>query len=150
MGSARTRLALLLPLALLAACASATDRLNDGIALQAQGRFVEAVYRYAEAVEKDRELVAAQDRLMAAGDSAVMVAMDRADDLERRGDPVSAASEYRSVDQMLARVRQVGLRIPLPGDYSAIRRAIFDTAINWQMVRGDEAAGEGRWEVARG
>ena len=37
----------------LASCASATDRLNDGIALQSQGRYMEAVYRYAEAVERD-------------------------------------------------------------------------------------------------
>ncbi|MDA0328027.1 MAG: hypothetical protein O2958_03280 [Gemmatimonadetes bacterium] len=149
MASARTRLALLLPLALLAACASATDRLNEGITLQSQGRYIEAVYRYVEAVEKDRELVDAQDRLLAAGDSAVLVAMDEADDLERRGDPVQAASRYRSVDQMLARVREVGLRLTLPSDYSAIRRAIFDTAINWQMVQGDEAAAEGRWNEAR-
>lgn len=149
MPSARTLSACLASLALLSACASATDRLNDGLALQSQGRYVEAVYRYAEAVEKDRELISAQEALLAAGDTAVMVAMDEADALERRGDPVSAAGRYRTIDQMLARVRQVGLRVPVPGDYSTIRRAIFDTAINWQMVRGDEAAHEGRWEDAR-
>jgi len=150
MASARPLLATLLPLALLAACTSATDRLNDGIALQSQGRYIEAVYRYADAVEKDHELVEAQDRLLAAGDSAVMTAMDDADDLERRGDPVQAAGLYSRIDQMLARVREVGLRIDVPGDYATIRRAIFDTAIDWQMVRGDEAAQDGRWGDARG
>lgn len=149
MASARTHLTLLVGLAVVSGCTSATDRLNDGLALQSQGRYVEAVYRYADAVEKDRELVDAQRQLLAAGDTAVMVAMDEADALERRGDPVSAAAQYRNIDRMLARVRQVGLRIDLPPDYSAIRRAIFDTAINWQMVRGDEAAEEGRWEDAR-
>lgn len=149
MASVRFRLPLLLPLALLTACASATDRLNEGLALQSQGRYVEAVYRYADAVERDRELVEAQDRLLAAGDTAVLVAMDEADRLERRGDPVGAAAQYRRIDQMLERVRQVGLRVDLPSDYGTIRRAIFDNAINWQMVQGDGAAQEGRWEDAR-
>jgi len=150
MASARIRMALLLPLALLFACTSATDRLNEGIALQSQGRYIQAVYRYADAVERDRELIEAQDRLFAAGDSAVMTAMDEADDLERRGDPVPAAGLYRQIDQMLARIREVGLRLTLPADYSTIRRAIFDTAIDWQMVRGGEAVSEGRWADARG
>jgi len=150
MTSRRTFTAVLLPAVLLSACVSAEDRLNEGIALQSQGRYVAAVYRYAEAIEKDRELVVARERLLAAGDSAVMVAMDGADDLERRGEPVEAAGLYREIDRMLARVRQVGLRIALPADYSAIRRAIFDNAINWQMVRGDEAYEAGRWRDARG
>lgn len=145
----RSRLAMLLPLALLTACTSATDRLNEGIELQSQGRYFQAAYRYADAVDRDRELVEAQDRLLAVGDSAVMVGMDEADDLERRGDPVQAAGRYRQIDQLAARVREVGLRLDLPPDYSTIRRAIFDNAINWQMVQGDEAAAEGRWEVAQ-
>ncbi|HUF76306.1 MAG TPA: hypothetical protein VMM35_08510 [Longimicrobiales bacterium] len=143
------RLALLLPLALSTACASAGDRLNEGIALQAQGRYMEAVYRYAEAVERDSELLEARDRLMSAGDTAIARAMDDADDLERRGNPVAAARLYRDLDQMLARVRQVGLRLEPPADFGQIRRAIFDNAIGWQMVRGDEAAEQGRWADAR-
>jgi tetratricopeptide (TPR) repeat protein len=150
MACERTRIALLLSLALLTACASATDRLNDGITLQSQGRYIEAVYRYADAVEKDGDLSEAQDRLLAAGDTALLTAMDEADALERRGDPLQAAAYYYRIDQMLARVREVGLRLTLPGDYSGIRRAIFDTAINRQMVKGDESAEDGRWEEARG
>ncbi|MDX1493634.1 MAG: hypothetical protein R3253_06230 [Longimicrobiales bacterium] len=149
MASVRTRLTLFLTLFLVSGCTSATDRLNEGIALQSQGRYIQAVYLYADAVERDRELVEARDRLLAAGDSAVMIGMDEADRLERRGDPVAAAAEYSRLDAMLERVRQVGLRIDVPADYSTIRRAIFDTAINWQMVQGDEASQEGRWEEAR-
>jgi hypothetical protein len=148
MAARRHALALLLPLALVA-CASAGDRLNEGIELQAQGRYMQAVYRYAEAVERDAELVEARERLLTAGDTAIMIAMDDADDLERRGDPVGAARLYRDVDQMLARVRQVGMRLDPPADYGEIRRAIFDTSIGWQMVRGDEAAEAGRWSEAR-
>lgn len=135
--------------ALLAACTSAMDHLNNGIELQTQGRYMDAVYRYAEAWESDSELTEARDRLLAVGDTAIMIAMDDADELERRGDPVGAARQYQRVDQMLSRVRQVGLRIVPPGDYGTIRRAIFDNAIGWQMVRGDEAKEEGRWADAQ-
>ncbi len=140
----------LLALLALAGCTSATDHMNNGIELQAQGRYMEAVYRYADAVESDSELEEARERLLAVGDTAITIAMDEADELERRGDPVAAARLYRGVDQMLGRVRQVGLRIVPPGDYGQIRRAIFDNAIGWQMVRGDEAREEGRWADARG
>ncbi|MGD8599894.1 MAG: hypothetical protein PVF19_00915, partial [Gemmatimonadota bacterium] len=139
------RATLILAAIVLAACTSATDHLNNGIELQSQGRYMDAVYRYAEAWESDSELTEARDRLLAVGDTAIMIAMDDADDLERRGDPVSAARLYQGVDQMLSRVRQVGLRIVPPSDYGTIRRAIFDNAIGWQMVRGDEAKEEGRW-----
>jgi len=144
-----SKMAVALGAVLLSSCASAEDRLNEGVALQQQGRYMEAVYRYAEAVEKDRELAPARERLLAAGDSAVMVAMDDADALERRGDPVGAASRYQEIDAMLERVRQVGLRVSIPPDYAAIRRAIFDTAIDWRMSQGDRATAEGRWEDAR-
>jgi hypothetical protein len=119
------------------------------MALQNQGRYMEAAYRYIDAVEKDGTLTEARDRLLAVGDSAVLQAMDDADEVERRGDPVRAAGFYRQVDRMLAASRDVGVRLPIPPDYSAIRRAIFDTAINWQMVQGDAAAEAGRWADAR-
>jgi len=148
MSSANARhLSLLLALAV-SACASAEDRLNEGLALQAQGRYAEAVYRYAEAIEKDSEIAGARENMRIAGDSAVMIAMEEADDLERRGDPVAAAGRYQTVDRMAARVRQVGERLGLPPEYSELRRTIFNTAIDWQMVEGDRAAQEGRWEDA--
>ena len=143
------RLASFLLLAVLAGCASATDRLEDGIALQSQGRYMEAVYRYADAVDRDGELVEARDRLVAVGDTAIMVAMDDADELERRGDPVGSAEQYRAIDQMLARVRQVGMRLDVPSDYDTIRRAVFDNAIGWRMAQGSNAAERGSWEIAR-
>ncbi|MBI4519572.1 MAG: hypothetical protein HY701_01950 [Gemmatimonadetes bacterium] len=140
----RCRLAPLLPLATSTACASAEDRLAEGIALQAQGRYIQAVYRYIEAIEKDGTLIEARDRLRAAADSAVLMARDDADDLERRGYPVQAADLYRQVDGMVAAARGVGVTIPLPADYPEVRRAIFDTAIDWQMEQGDAAAAHGR------
>jgi len=146
--SVRARILLLLTLLIASACASAEDRFNEGLTLQSQGRYVDAVYRFAEAIEKDRELVQARDAMLASGDSAVMFAMDEADDLERRGDPVGAAGRYQTIDQMLSRIRQVGERLTLPSDYSDNRRTLFNTAIDWQMFEGDRASEEGRWDEA--
>lgn len=142
-------LALLPLLAVATACASAGDRLNEGIELQAQGRYMAAVERYAEALEKDPTLREAQDRILAAGESALLQAMDEADALEGRGDAVGAADRYRAVDRMLGRIRSVGLRLPTPDDYDDLRRAAFDRAIESLMARGYEAEREGRWPVAR-
>lgn len=142
-------LALLFPLALATACASAGDRLEEGFELQARGRYMAAVERYAEALEKDPTLTEAQERILAAGDSALLQAMDEADALEGRGDPVGAADRYRAVDRMLERIRSVGLRLPAPDDYGDLRRAAFDRAIESLMARGYEAEREGRWTVAR-
>lgn len=148
MAASRLRRILVVSLLVSTACASAEDRFNEGTRLQSQGRYVEAVYRYAEALEKDAELIAARDRLLAAGDTAVMVAMEDADELERSGDPVQAAGRYRQIDQMVARIREVGLRPILPGAYAATRRATFDHAIDWQMTEADAAAEDGRWDDA--
>lgn len=141
--------ALLVPLALAAGCVSAGDRLNEGIRLQAQGRYMQAVYRYADAIERDPELAGARARIVPAGDSAIGVAVADAEELERRGNPFAAAELYRDVDRMLARVREVGMRLDPPADYAANRRRAFDTAIDWSMARGDEAAEAGRWSEAR-
>lgn len=143
------RTALLLALGLVGGCASAEDRLNEGVQLQAQGRYMEAVYRYADAVEKDPSLAEAQGRVLVVGDSALFQAMDEADAYERRGDPVAAAGRYRAIDEMLARIRSVGLRLRPPPDYTDIRRGVFDRAIEWQMIEGYEAQDQGRWEDAR-
>ena len=150
MAAQRHRVALLSVLVAVTACVSAGDRLNEGVALQSQGRYMEAVYRYADALERDAELSEARERLLAAGDSAISVAMDEADEFERRKDPVGSAEQYRGIDQMLARVRQVGIRLDPPADYDTIRRAVFDNAVGWQMLRGSEAVETGRWEEARG
>jgi tetratricopeptide (TPR) repeat protein len=149
MSAVHRRTALLLSLGFMTGCASAEDRLSQGVELQAQGRYMEAVYRYADAVEKDPSLAEAQGRLLVAGDSALFQAMDDADAYERRGDPVAAAGRYREIDQMLARIRSVGLRLRPPADYTDIRRGVFDRAIEWQMIEGYEAQDQGRWEDAR-
>ena len=85
MATTLRRLFLALPLLLTTACAAAADRFNDGLELQAQGRYMEAAYRYGDAVGKDSSLQEARDRLLIVGDSAIMLALEEADRLDARG-----------------------------------------------------------------
>ncbi len=142
------RLFFAFPLLFATACASATDRFNDGLELQARGRYMEAAYRYADAVEKDPSLQEARDQLLIVGDSAIMVALEEADRLDRRGEPVAAARQYQSIDRLMSRVRSVGMRLLEPDGYRVARRAAFEGAIDWYMVEGEDASREGRWEDA--
>ena len=145
-----TQTCLLLALTLVVSgCASAGDRLNDGIELQAEGRWMEAAYRYADAVEKDETLAAARDRLMVAGDSAIQIAVRTASDFWSDGDPIRAADEFRSVDALLIRVREVGLRLTTPTEYGDLRRESFKWAIDALMSFGDRAAADGDFGDAR-
>lgn len=133
-----------------AACGpSAEDRLEQGVALQARGQYMDAVYRYADALERDARLQDARVRLAAAGDSALHHALAEAADLDRRDDPVAAAYRYRDIDRMLERVRSVGERLDPPSVYADDRRMLFDRALAWRMEVGDEARAQGRWADAR-
>ena len=148
MATTLRRLILASPILLATACASATDRFNEGIDLQAQGRYMEAAYRYADAVEKDSSLQEARDRLLIVGDSAVMLALEEADRLDGRGEPVEAARQFQAIDRLVSRVRSVGMRLTEPGDYRVARRTAYDRAIEWYMTEGEDASREGRWQNA--
>ncbi len=142
------RLFLALPLLLATACTSATDRFNDGLELQAQGRYMEAAYRYADAVERDASLQGARDQLLIVGDSAIIVALEEADRLYDRGEPVAAARQFLSIDRLMSEVRSVGMRLTEPDGYSVSRQTAFERAIEWYMIEGENASVEGRWEDA--
>jgi hypothetical protein len=139
---------LALPLLLATACTSATDRLNEGLELEAQGRYMEAAYRYADAVEKDASLQEARDQLLIVGDSAILVALEEADRFFGRDDPVEAARQFLSIDRLMSRVRSVGMRLTEPDGYGVSRQAAFEQAIEWYMIEGENASREGRWEDA--
>ena len=143
MATTRRRLFFALPLLFATACASATDRFNDGLELQAQGRYMEAAYRYADAVERDSSLQEARDRLLIVGDSAIMIALEEADYLDGRREPVGAARQFQAIDRLMSRVRSVGMRLLEPDGYRVARRTAFERAIGWYMVEGEDASREG-------
>lgn len=143
------RIAGALYLALLStACASASDRYEQGMELQMQGRWDEAVGRYVEALEKDASLDEARERLVEAGDSAITGHLGEVDRWNRGGDPVRAAGHVFRVDNLLARARTVGVRLPVPSDYTLTRRATFDGAIAFHLENGERARSAGRFDDA--
>ena len=140
---------LLLTAAFLTACASAGDRLNEGMQLQSEGRYMEAAYRYASAVDKDGTLEEARERLNIVADSALRRTMDSAANLGGGGDPIAAADAFRGGDRLLRRIRQVGARFSPPADYDARRRESFDWAIETLMSYGELQRDRDRFADAR-
>ncbi|MEE2845241.1 MAG: hypothetical protein VX956_02060 [Gemmatimonadota bacterium] len=140
---------LLLAAALLTACASAGDRLNEGMQLQAEGRYMEAAYRYADAVDKDETLTEAHERLGTVAASALQRTMDSAEDLSGGGDPIAAADALLSGDRLLRRIRDVGARFTAPQGYDTQRRETFDRAIAALMSYGELQRDRSRFADAR-
>ncbi len=125
-----------LAIALLTACASAGDRLNEGMRLQSEGRYMEAAYRYADAVDKDGTLEEAHERLKTVADSALRRTMDTAASLGGGGDPIAAGDTFVRGDRLVRRIRQVGVRFSPPQGYDTERRETFDWAIEALMSYG--------------
>ena len=139
----------LLTAAFLTACASAGDRLNEGMQLQSEGRYMEAAYRYADAVDKDATLEEARERLSTVADSALRRTMDSATSLGGGGDPIAAADAFLGGDRLLRRIRQVGARFSPPPGYELQRRETFDWAIEALMSYGELQRDRARFSDAR-
>lgn len=145
----RRPLALIAAVVVVAGCASATKRMEEGMALEREGRWTEAAYRYAEAVEKDDTLSVARRRLAVATDSAVSQALAEASRRGAGGAWVEAADRYLEVDALLGRVREVGYRPDLPEGFAAARRDALDAAGDQLMEEAADARRAGRWSSAR-
>ena len=114
---------LLLPL-LASACASAGERLEQGIEAEAYGRWYQAANRYVEALEKDARMTEARDA-------------------------VGAGEEVQRIDRLLARAGNVGVRLPTPEDYPDTRRSTFDAAIETLSAQGLDAHERGQWNTGQ-
>ena len=134
---------------LLSACASAGDRLEQGLEAEAYGRWYQAANRYIEALEKDAQMEEARDRLLEVGDSAITQSLQATEVRLQTRDAVGAGEEYHRMDRLLARARTVGVRLPTPGDYNETRRAAFDSAIDELMALGAENHRRGQWGAGR-
>lgn len=148
---------LLALLILLSGCASAQDRLEQGIELQVRGQHFQAAYRYIDALDKDPSLGEARQRLLEVSDSAVALALRSAASLERQGEHVTAAEWFEDVDALFRAARNVRVTIPLPDDYQELRRGAFDRAVESLIeqaeelrLRGDFAGARQRLVRARG
>ena len=114
---------------LVAGCASATKRYEQGMELEMQGDYHAASARYVQALQKDPSLQEARSRLRQVGQRAVTEHLQDARSWQTRGAHVQAASEFRGLDGLVAQARSVGVRVELPADYHERRRESFDLAI---------------------
>lgn len=130
----------------LAGCASATKRYDQGMELQMQGRHEAAVSRYVQALEKDPTLVEAREQLHEAGGLAIDQRLADSAHLAGRGDLPQAARQYHAIDGIVARARHVGVPLELPASYEIDRRVAFDHAIASLVEDGQRAWAQGRWE----
>jgi len=148
MPRSRTLLTLLLPL-LASACASAGERLEQGVEAEAYGRWYQAANRYIEALEKDARMTEARDRLFEVGDSAVTESLRTTEARLEARDAVGAGEEIQRIDRLLARALNVGVRIPVPEDFPETRRTTFDAAIDELFAVGADTHARSQWDAGR-
>ncbi|HEX8904058.1 MAG TPA: hypothetical protein VF771_04410, partial [Longimicrobiaceae bacterium] len=125
--------------ALLAACASAGKRYEQGVQMEQQGRPADAAERYIQALKKDRTLVEARSRLQTVGDQAVVDFLREADVDEQSGRYADAADALGHVDELRADAASVGVQLAAPADYPSRRRATFDRAADQAVVMANSA-----------
>jgi len=144
----RTSFVLFLVL-VVAACASATKRLNQGVEAEADGDYAQAASRYIDALGKDRSLVDAREALFAVWDSVLAQGLRNSDRFSLQQDFLAAADEIRALDWMLANAGDVGAALPTDPDYVELRRLALDRAIQALVALADVQRGEARWDAAR-
>ncbi len=122
-------------------CASANDRLQQGIELEQRGRPVDAARRYIDALKKDASLADARARLQETGDRAVQDYLAASAATEARGYPGSAAEELYRLDDLRRDAYAVGVTLAVPADYVARRRATLDRAVEKDLQASGLSAG---------
>jgi len=130
------------------ACASATDRLQQGIELEQRGRPVDAARRYIDALKKDASLADARARLQDTGNRAVQDYLAEAAATEARGYSGSAADVLFQLDELRRDASAVGVTLAVPADYAAQRRAMMDRAVEQAMRAAGLSAGRREYAEA--
>lgn len=135
----------LLCVIVLAGCASAEKRFEQGTESADRGDYEGAVVRYVQALQKDPSFESAKEQLVWAGDKAIEERLTDCDLLLERSDSEGAAGHLQRIDGVVTRARSVGVRLLLPADYESLRRGVFDDAFEAAMSRGEAAVAAGRW-----
>ena len=133
---------------LVAGCASAGKRFDQGMDLERQDRYPEAAEHYIDALRKDADHRAARERLREVGPRAVSTYRDRALAARDQGAPVQAGEQYRAIDLLVEAAAAVGESWPPPAGYPAERREAFDGAIGRLMETAAVAGDGGDWPAA--
>src|SRR5438874_4362552 len=106
-------------LVMLAACASASKRYEQGQKLEREGRAADAAQRYLQALKKDRTLESARVGLRDAGARAVADYVRQAASEDSAGNADGAADAFVSADALRRDASAVAVEIPAPDDYFA-------------------------------
>jgi GNAT superfamily N-acetyltransferase len=129
----------------LAACASATKRLEQGQKIEAD-RPAEAAERYIQALKKDSKLDSARVGLRRAGGVAIEQYIYAA--TTAGSNPYAAADNFLAVEGLQKRALEVGIFLPGPANYDTIKRAAFDRAITTAITDGRLLSNTGEYAEA--
>lgn len=136
----RRAAALACALALAAAgCASANKRMEQGQALEQQGRAAGAARRYVDALKKDPSLAEARAHLLDAGNRAVGDYLRETDASAGAGNYAAAADALLALDGLRRDAAAVGQPLQPPADYDAHRRTILDHAADQALAFATDA-----------
>lgn len=131
------------------ACASAGDRFEEGLELEASGDSYAAALRYIDALEKDASLTNARVRLEEAGGEALRTGLADASALESEGSVIEAGRATLVLDALIDAALGVGVTIPLPANYDGRRVELMDGAADALFDAGRRADADGAWRDAR-
>ncbi|HEX2094023.1 MAG TPA: hypothetical protein VHG28_16595 [Longimicrobiaceae bacterium] len=134
-------------LAVLAGCASAARRYEQGVELEQQGRSVEAARRYIETLRKDPSLQDARRRLAETGARATDDLLRESAALEAGGRSGEAAEVLLRLEALRRDAAAVGVPLTEPSGYAERRRAVFDRAIEAALAAAAAPQNRG-WDDA--
>jgi hypothetical protein len=126
-------------LVLAAGCASANKRLEQGAALEQQGRPADAARRYIDALKKDRTLAEARARLQDTGDRAVADYLREADADVAAGRATDAADALGQLESLRADASAVGVQLATPADYASRRQDVLGRAVDQALAEASGA-----------
>jgi hypothetical protein len=145
----RVKIAGFLAVSLLFGCASAGDRLQEGLVLEASGDAYAASLRYLDALEKDSSFEPARVRLAAAGARALREGLGDAEAMSADGTPIAAARRLPPLATLYERARGYGVRLELPSAYQDRRVDLMNGASDALEVVARRADRAGDWPTAR-
>ncbi|MEN8145443.1 MAG: hypothetical protein ABFS14_10895 [Gemmatimonadota bacterium] len=148
--SSNSRWGLAMCVLLLAGCAGAQKRYEQGVELENAGRYAEAAARYIQSLEKEPNQPDVRDRLRNVGGLAIQGYLEDSRVSHESGYAVSAAQQFLVADRLLAEASGVGVLLPTADDYALLRGSRFEDAVTQLLDTGDSALAEGRWGEAVG
>jgi hypothetical protein len=107
--------------AMLAACATAEERFEQGTALESTGQRSEAVHRYSQALRKDPGHLESRQRLIVLAPAVLDGHLLQSANDARREAFIDAADAVIAADGLIANMRALGITVAVPAGYASLR-----------------------------